>query len=179
MWRQLTSKEIFHHPRLTLIEDDVLLPDGQQTKYLRYKDDGSSIATLICKKSDDMILFQKEYSYPINKVLIQLPGGGVNPEETPEQGANRELMEEMGLKGIKPILLGSYLYDNRRSAKQCYVFLVEETVDAKLSGDKEENIEAMWILEKDVPQLIAKGDIINIHTLASWSLYQAYLANHL
>lgn len=174
MWKQLASKEVFSHPRLTLLEDDVLLPNGQQVKYLRFKDDGSAVATIIYKRADGKILLQREYSYPINEVLFQLPGGGVAPNETPEQGANRELMEEVGLKANHLQLLGNYLYDNRRSAKRCYAFIVTDVIEAKLKADMEEDIEQAWLSETEIQNMIANGEIINIHTLACWSLYQAW-----
>ncbi len=173
MWKQLASKEIFSHPRLTLLEDDVLLPNGHQTKYLRYKDDGGAVVTIIYKRPDGKILLQKEYAYPINEVLFQLPGGGVAPNETPEQGANRELMEEVGLKANKLQLLGNYLFDNRRSAKKCYLFLASDITQEKLQADAEEDIEQVWLSEKEIQQMIMSGEIINIHTLACWSIYQS------
>ena len=45
------------------------------------------------------ILVQKEYSYPPNEWLYQFPGGAIEPNETPEQGALRELIEEASLTG--------------------------------------------------------------------------------
>lgn len=173
MWKQLASKEIFSHPRLTLLEDDVLLPNGHQTKYLRYKDDGSAVVTIVYKRPDGKILLQKEYSYPINEVLFQLPGGGVAPNETPEQGANRELMEEAGFRANKLQLLGNYLFDNRRSAKKCYLYLASDIIEEKLPTDVEEDIEQVWLSEEEIQQMIVQGEIINIHTLACWSLYQS------
>jgi ADP-ribose pyrophosphatase len=172
MWKTLSSKEIFKHPRLTLIEDDVLLPDGIKIKYLKYKDDGGCAVTIIAKRDDGKILIQREYSYPPNQKIFQFPGGAVSPDEKPEIGANRELMEEMNYKAKNLKLLGSYLINNRRTAAKMYIYLAKNLEEASLEEDKEEDIESFWFSEEEITKMIRGGKIINCHTLAAWSLYK-------
>jgi len=172
MWKTLSSKEIFKHPRLTLIEDEVLLPSGHKTSYLRYKDDGGCAATVIAKR-EDKFLVQREYSYPPDLKLFQFPGGVVLPEEKPEIGANRELAEEMGFKADHLEPLGSYLIDNRRSAVRMHVYLADGLNEEELDADPEEKeIETFWFSEDEINKMIKNGEIINCHSLASWCLYQ-------
>ncbi|EWC46031.1 hypothetical protein DRE_04824 [Drechslerella stenobrocha 248] len=45
------------------------------------------------------ILLQKQYRPPIDKVCIEVPAGLIDPSETPEQCAIRELKEETGYVG--------------------------------------------------------------------------------
>ncbi len=170
MWKTISSKEIFNHPRLTLIEDEIILPSGHKIDYLKYKDTGSCAVTIIAKR-DGKILIQREYSYPPNQKLFQFPGGAVPTEEKPEIGANRELMEEMGFKANQLELLGSYLVDNRRSNMKMYVYLATDLVKESLDADPEEDIENFWFFENEIAKMIKDGDIINVHTLASWCLY--------
>ncbi len=171
MWKTVSSKEIFSHPRLTLIEDDVILPNGHKTKYLKYKHNGGCAVTVIAKK-DGKILVQRENSYPINKKLFQFPGGGVSADEKPEVGANREFMEEAGFRANDLKLLGSYLMNNRRSTAKMFVYLATDLVEDSLEGDKEEDIESFWFSEDEISRMIKSGDIINAHFLASWCLYK-------
>lgn len=172
MWKTLSSKEIFKHPRLSLIEDEVLLPNGQKTTYLKYKYNYSCIVTIVCQREDGKILLQKEYCYPVNQRIYQFPGGKTLANETPEQGANRELMEEAQLKAHDLKLLGSYLANNRRSAVRVYVYLGTKLETATLDKDAEEDTESFWYSEKEIEELIIKGEIINVHTLAAWTLYR-------
>lgn len=171
MWKTVSSKEIFNHPRLTLVEDEIILPNGHQISYLKDKDNGGCAVTIIAKK-DDKILIQREYSYPPNQKLFQFPGGAVPADEKPEIGANRELMEEMGLRANKLELLGSYLINNRRSKMKMYVYVATDLVEKSLDADPEEDIESFWFFEDEIARMIKNGDIINVHTLASWSLYK-------
>jgi len=171
MWKTVSSKEIFNHPRLTLIEDEIILPSGHKISYLKDKDNGGCAVTVIAKR-DGKILIQREYSYPPNQKLFQFPGGAVPAGEKPEIGANRELMEEMGFRANKLELLGSYLINNRRSKMKMYVYVATDLVEESLDADPEEDIESFWFSEDEIARMIKNGEIINVHTLASWCLYK-------
>ena len=177
MWKLISSKEIFKHPRLTLIEDEVILPSGIKTFYLRFKDTGDCCATIIARKNGK-ILVQKEFSYPVGEKIFQFPGGGVRPDEKPEDGANREFMEECGYKATNFSLLGSYLMSNRRSKQKMYIFLTDDFKEISLPEDNEESdIENIWLSEKEIDDMIKNDQMDNIHLLASWSLYQKVRGN--
>jgi ADP-ribose pyrophosphatase len=171
MCKTVSSKEVFKHLRLTLIEDEIILPSGHKIKYLKQRDDGSCAVTIIAER-DGKILIQREYSYPPNQKLFQFPGGAVPADEKPEEGANRELMEEMGYRANRLVLLGSYLINNRQSAQKMYVFIGSDLVEECLKKDIEEEIESFWFSEDEITRMIKNGDIINVHLLASWCLYK-------
>lgn len=177
MWKTISSKEIFTHHRLSLIEDEVILPSGVKTKYLKYKDDGGCAATVIAKRTDGKILLQTEYSYPINKKIFQFPGGHVPSGEKTEIGANRELMEEANLMANDLKLLGAYLINNRRSTSKMFVYLGTSLVEKSLAGDPEEKIESFWFSEDEINKMIKDDKIVNCHVLSAWCLYKLKGAN--
>jgi ADP-ribose pyrophosphatase YjhB (NUDIX family) len=170
-WKIIKSQEIFSHPRLTLIEDDVVLPNGVETKYLKFKHTGNAV-TVMYRRDDGKFIVQKEYSHPPEEWLYQFPGGFVPDGEDLEDGANREFMEEAKLWAGKLELIGSYLLNNRRSASRMYVYLATEIEERGMDGDVEEDIETYWFSDKEIDELIRKGEIVNGHMLASWSLYK-------
>ena len=170
-WKILETKEIFKHPRLILLEDDVLLPNGLKTKYLKFADDGNAV-TIICKRDDGKILLGKEYTHPTQEWIFQFPGGHVPIEEEPLVGANRELMEEAKYSAKNLDLLGTYLINNRRSTAKMYVYLATDLKEDALAGDAEEDIKNDWFSESEIDQLIREGQVINCHILSSWSLYK-------
>lgn len=172
MWKTLSSKEILKHPRLTVIEDVVLLPNGKETTYIRYAYTGDAV-TIIAKNSEGKILLQKEYSYPPNKELLQLPGGGISKDEDVIVGANRELSEEMDYEAHNIKIIGKYLINNRRTEAYMYVLTADDLVTKSLDSDIEESITPVWLTESEIDNLIKKGEIINAHTLASWCIYKS------
>lgn len=171
MWRIISSKVIFKHPRITLVEDEVELPNQQRTTYLKFADNGGCGATIIAKRQDGKILVEREYSHPPQRWMYQLPGGGVRADEDIFVGANRELMEECNLSGDLT-LIGKYFMDNRRSAAPMNVFVAQNLKKAPLDGDLEEEIELYWFSEKEIDELIASGRIDNGPMLAAWAVYK-------
>jgi 8-oxo-dGTP pyrophosphatase MutT (NUDIX family) len=171
MWKKIKSREIFKHPRLTLIEDDVLLPNGVKTKYLRWKKT-DNVATIICQRGDGKILVSREFAYPMGKKIYQFPGGGFSINEDPKKGANRELMEEVGLRAKKLKLIGKHAVHSRRTDSLVYIYLVKEFEDKKMEGDQEEKIENFWFSESEIDKLIQNGKIVNHFMLAAWPFYK-------
>lgn len=95
-WRRLSSRVVFMHPRMMLAEDEVELPDGKRSLYLRQVYQGKGGVIIICQNGSK-VLIQQEYSYPVDDILYQFPGGKIEEGETPEQAAQRELAEESNI----------------------------------------------------------------------------------
>lgn len=172
MWRRLSSRVILDHPRLVACEDQVELPGGERVSYLRFASTGV-VVSVICRGEDGRVLLQREYAYPPNQVMLQLPGGHVPYGEDPREGANRELMEEAGLRAEQLTLLGEYFVNFRRSDLKMLVYLGEGLTEASLPGDLEEQIETVWATETEVDELIRTGQVVNYSLLAAWSIYRA------
>lgn len=170
-WKTLASKTIFTHPRATLVEDTVELPNGHVTNYLRFENNGGGSATVICLRGHEVLL-SREYSYPIHDALYQFPGGKIEKNEDPAAGALRELQEETGYTAGKVAELGWYYIDNRRTDAKMHVFLAEEISEApKRGGDAEEDITSEWVPIAKINQMTGSGEITNFSALAAWALF--------
>ncbi len=83
------------------------------------------------------------------------PKGHQEAGESPKQSAERELVEETGLRVVRylphPYLVETYSYDNahhERIDKQVQLFLAEVTSAVTLQ--REELIDGKWVLLKDL-----------------------------
>jgi ADP-ribose pyrophosphatase len=180
-WKKLSSTTLLTHPRITVAEDEVELPDGKTSKYIHLIDTKDAVMVIAVRNNGD-VLIQQEYSYPPNEVMYQFPGGAVEPDETPEQGALRELKEESGYRG-ETTYLGFFYSNNRRTSSKMHVYLVTNVEECpKEGGDTEEFITSEWVPLAKLRTMIADGEIVNFSILAGMSLYDAknttYNKNH-
>lgn len=171
-WRRLNSQTVFEHPRMTLVEDEVELPTGKTTHYLRQPYNGNGGVIVLCRCGES-ILIQREYSYPVDDILYQFPGGRIEDGETPEQAAKRELAEESGLTIENLQYLGWFYADNRRTDAKLHVVCGDYLGQSATSRpDEEEFIESEWITAKDFKAKLVKGEIKNYAMLAAWTLFE-------
>ena len=57
---------------------------------------------------EDNILLVKQFRYPTDKILLELPAGTLNKNENPKSCAKRELEEETGYRAKKMMPLITY-----------------------------------------------------------------------
>lgn len=172
-WRKISSRHILDHPRMQLVEDEVELPSGKKIQYLRQEYSGRGGVIVICRKGDK-ILVQREYSYPVDEILWQFPGGKIEADETPEQTATRELAEESGIKAENAKCIGWFYPDNRRTNARLFVVECDYvTDDEKARPDDTEFIESEWIENGQISQMIRRGEVRNYAMLAAWGMLQS------
>lgn len=174
-WKQLKSTVVFEHPRMTLAEDDVELPTGKAIKYLHQVYKGNGGVIVICIK-DGKLLLQHEYSYPVNEVLYQFPGGRIEDKETYEEAATRELAEKSNFAIDNVVYLGWFYPDNRRTnAKLHVVFSDHVTPDKEKLADDTEFINTIWLSVDEFNSKLKNGEITNYAVLSAWALLMAQL----
>jgi ADP-ribose pyrophosphatase len=168
MYKKLSTRKLFEHPRLVVEEDKVELGPGKTIDYLRYGYGGDGVV-LVAKNEKEEILFNREYSYVPDRVLLQLPMGKIEDGESPEVAGNRELQEETGKKANKIEVKGSYFQNHRRSDSKGIVLLATDLVASELQGEtEEEGIEGnVWIPAQQIGSLITAGEIVDADTLSS------------
>lgn len=97
-WKTLKSEYIVKRPWLTARRDVVQLPNGEindEFYVLEYPD----WVNVIAITPDDHFVFVRQYRYALDIDSIELCAGVIEPDETPEDGARRELLEETGYGG--------------------------------------------------------------------------------
>jgi len=122
--------------------------------------------------SDHQVVMIKQYRHGSGEVTLEIPGGLVDPGDTPEMAASRELLEETGYQGEELIKLGVVnpnpaLFNNR-----CYTFLVQNVKKVSVpTPDQTEDIEVLLIPIRDIPELIRKGEIDHAIVVNAFCLY--------
>ena len=119
---------------------------------------------------DDEVVMVRQYRHGSRSVTLEIPGGMIDPGESPGEAAARELLEESGYRGSSPEPLGSVNPNPAVFGNRCYTFLVRDAVPvtAIANSATEETVVELVPAER-VPDLLAKG-IID-HALVVAALY--------
>jgi ADP-ribose pyrophosphatase len=98
------------------------LPDGNSTDW-DILDDHDAAAVLAITRGGEVVLV-RQYRPGPGRVLDELPGGMVDPGETPLDAAARELLEETGYRGTIEIVGSCWLM--AASTRRQYVALARD-----------------------------------------------------
>lgn len=81
---------------LTLKQDIVALPDGKHAgrEYVLHP----GAVMMIPLFDDGRVLMERQFRYPIGKVMVEFPAGKLDPEEGALRCGQRELLEETGYR---------------------------------------------------------------------------------
>jgi ADP-ribose pyrophosphatase len=130
------------------------------------KEQITGVMTLPIKNGQYGLL--KIYRHPIRNFSWELPGGFMEPNETPISSAQRELEEEAGLiceeKHISHI--GNFYASPGLSSGKVCIFLAEKCKPAMQIEKPELGISQFkWFSEEEIEEFIMKGLIHDISTI--------------
>ena len=125
---------------------------------------------------DNEVVLVKQYRHGIREITLEVPGGLVDPGDTPETAAVRELMEETGYGAGEVELLGSYHPHPAIMNNLVYTFLAR-SVHLKQGQklDQGEDIEVVLVPLKDIPEMIRVGEITHSLVISAFCLLSAHL----
>ncbi len=93
-----------------IIKKEFELPNGQVAEYDCVYN--GAVVCILALTPDHNVILAKQFRAGPEQVLLELPGGGVEKDETPQQAAARELLEETGFAGdlqfVGPSLHAAY-----------------------------------------------------------------------
>lgn len=166
-WKKLGSSTSYRD-HIHLLRWDVELPNGKRMGYDVDHNDGFAAATLI-KTPADTIYLSHQYRLPVDRWIYDLPGGGAQPGEAPEQTAIRECREEVGLKPKKVIRLAKFYPNPARTDWPAYVFFCNDYEESKIDQqDPAEHVERVELSVVDFKKLVDAQEIVDPMLLVAW-----------
>lgn len=104
--KTLSSQLIFSGRAVRLRVDTVQMPSGRQTT--REVVEHSDCVGIVAIDDDDDVLLVKQYRQAIDKELLEIPAGGIDPGEDAEAAVRREMREETGFLPRRVARLGGF-----------------------------------------------------------------------
>jgi ADP-ribose pyrophosphatase len=122
------------------------------------------------------MLFVRQFRKPVDCHCLEIVAGLIEPGETPEDCAVRELSEETGYVANSIEELGDVMLTPGYSDERIHLFFAE--VDGsrrEQSLDPDEHVELVAIDAQDINRQVAEGIITDGKTLAALLLYRIKL----
>jgi len=123
---------------------------------------------------DREVVLIKQYRHGVRDVVLEIPGGIVEPGDTPLDAAIRELKEETGYTAKEMVLLGRTHANPAFMNNRCYSYLALDSFpDGAQDLDDKEDIEVLLRPLDDIPRMIREGEIT--HSLILAAFYRYYM----
>ncbi len=175
-WEILKSDIVFHNKWVTIQQDLVKLPNGLVIDDYFVNVRPEVVITLPITKEGKAIMV-RQYKHGGKEILQEFPGGVFEAEnETPAEGALREMREETGYHSDEMVYLGKVFDDPTKDTNSIHFFLAKNAIKKfEPEPDLTENIEIIEVPFDEIPELIKANKIkvcgaIAIYTLASMHL---------
>ena len=121
---------------------------------------------------DEQVVLIHQYRHGVQQVLLEVPGGMLDADESPIRAGARELLEETGYAGDEPVLIGTVHPNPAFLSNICSSVLIRNVRKvANPQLDDGEDIEVTLAPIAEVPALIRSGRIT--HALVIVAFYHA------
>lgn len=138
--------------------------EGDKT-YVREVVHHSGSAVILPVFDDGTIALVKQYRHPAVKYLLELPAGTLDDKERPEEGAARELEEELGMVAAKLEKLCEFFVSPGFCEEKMWLYLA---TDLRQTAQRLEDDEAIEIVRMPIDralQMITDGEIEDAKTI--------------
>jgi ADP-ribose pyrophosphatase len=163
--RRLSSRRIYEGKVLSLDVDEVEEPGDVRATREVVRHSGS--VAVLALQDDGRIVLVRQYRYPVDQALWELPAGRLDEGETPEVAAQRELREEIGQRARDLSKIAFFYTTPGFCDEAMHVFRATGLEASPAKGDEDERIEVQAFSLSDLEAMIDKGEIREGKTLVA------------
>src|SRR5260370_32419146 len=170
-WKLLsTTRLISVQPWFQIFQEKVKLPSGRVLDDF-YRIIMPEFALVVPVTPTGELLMVRGYRHGPRKVCLNVPGGLIEPGESPLEAAQRELLEETGYRAAEWVDLGAFIVDSNRQGGTAHLFLAKNIAQVETRRvDDAEELQIELMSPHQFLESIRKHDIVTLGTASAVAL---------
>jgi ADP-ribose pyrophosphatase len=154
----IDTQVIYSGKKATLKLHTVDLGDGRTSTREIIEHPG--VAAIVPIDAEGNVVFVRQYRLAVGDMMLEIPAGVLDPGESAEEGAQRELREETGLRAGKLTRLGpEFFVSPGISTEWIRLFLAQDLQDAPLDPDEDEDIVTERVPLAEAVRMVERGEL--------------------
>ena len=158
----IDSKIVYEGPIFKIRKHKVNSVAGESVRDVLEHSGG---VVMIAVTDDSKILMEEQFRKPLDKVILELPAGKLEPGEDPKEAALRELAEETGYRAGSIEHLVTYTPTCGYSNEYLYIYVCKDLTPGETNLDDTESIDVVEYTADELIDLILKKQIVDSKTL--------------
>lgn len=155
---------------------DLEFSNGERRTFERLRGGGLGAVIIVPMRDEDTVLLVREYAAGLDRYEIGVPKGRLDQDETVEQGAERELKEEIGFGARDLHILTTLSLSPSYMTAMTHVVIARDLYPESLPGDEPEPLDVVpWKLS-ELHALIAHPEVSDGRSIAALFIAREYLA---
>lgn len=122
-------------------------------------------AVIVPVHDDGTVSLVRQYRHPAVRYLLEVPAGTLSDGERPEDGAARELEEELGLIAERLEKLSEFFVSPGFLEEKMWVYLATGLSEGKAQPDEDEVLDVVRLSIGDALEMITSGEIQDAKTI--------------
>ena len=162
--KTIHSQPIFKGKVISLKVDDVTLPNGETSKREIVNHPGA--VAVIAITDEGKLVVVEQYRKALERSIIEIPAGKLEPGELPEVTAARELEEETGYGCNELTYLQSFATSPGFADEIIHLFIARGLykIENSAAMDEDEFVELMEITVEEGERMVAQQKIFDAKT---------------
>jgi len=163
---KISSHRIYTGRVISLDVDQARFPDGTigELEMIRHSGASAVVPLLNPESADPDVLLIRQYRYAANGYLYEIPAGRLDPGESPEECAQRELREETGYSARHIRRLTTIYTTPGFTDEVIHIFVAEDLSAGTASREPDEFMEVQPMLLSGAVAMVHSGEIVDAKT---------------
>lgn len=160
---------IYRGRAFTLRVDTVRTRDNRETT--REIVEHADCVAIVPVDAAGNILLVRQFRKAVEKELLEIPAGGIDPGEDAEAAVTREMQEETGYRPAVLERLGGFYSTPGFCTEYLHLYVASRLTPSRLCAEDTETITVVPTPPDKIPGLIADGAICDAKSIAGLLLY--------